>query len=168
VLGFRGVAGFAKGPSARVLSAQGRGAHVALVLVSAPSPATAAAVQIDVRGVGLGAVLARHGRRWRWGLVATVVNDARQEILTTARKGLNSFLGGLVLSWAGSQGPLLVVLRCESWRRERRLVVRMRRGTRAVGVHTTARSEWLREDICNGWQPVAGLLCWDVVDVRCL
>jgi hypothetical protein len=168
VLGFRGVAGFAKGPRARVLSAQGRSSHVALVLVSASSPATAATVQIGVWGVGLRAVLARHGRRRRWGLVATVVNDARQEIFTTARKSLNSFLGGLVLSGAGRQRRLLVVVRCESGRRERRLMVGMRRGTRAVGVHATARSEWLREDIRNGWQSVAGLLCWNVVDVRCL
>lgn len=123
VLGLGGVAGFAKRPRACVLSAQRRSSHVALILVSASSPAAAAAMQIGIWRVCVRRVLAGHGRGRGWGLVATVVNDARQKILTAARQGLNSFLGRLVLSRAGSQRRLVVVLRRESWRWERGLLV---------------------------------------------
>lgn len=97
--------------------------------------------------------------------MASVVDNPGKEVLATAREGLDSFLSGLVLARARSQGSLVVLWGREAWRGKGRLLVGVRRVAGAVCVEVTGSSQRLREDVSDRGKPVAGLLCRNVVDV---
>jgi hypothetical protein len=160
------VSGLTKRSRTRTLASKRWGAVVAFILVTATSSCAGGAMRLRAwRWVSRWRVLFRHWRGWGRGLVAAIMDQTRQQILTSSRQRPYSFFGRAELALASRVRRLLVLGR-ETRRRERRLLIGMRRVAWAVVVVVTGCTERFREYMRYRGQAVVCLRCRHVVDMR--
>lgn len=95
--------------------------------------------------------------------MTAVVNYAGEQVFPATGERLDSLFSRLILTWTSRLWGLLWWREARGW--QRRLVIRMRRGTRAVVVMAAGSTKGLGEDVRDGRQSVVCLCCGHVVDV---